>query len=110
MPRAMEPLSTRLASPERRCMSVSVVANEARLRLSTGQADFPAPSCALASRVRVDGKFFRVGSTDWHVKGFTYGPFRPNSEGFHVPDLGRVAGDFEKMRGLGANAVRLYHP
>jgi len=27
-------------------------------------------------RVRIDGRLFRVGATDWYLKGFTYGPFR----------------------------------
>src|SRR3712207_6636648 len=34
----------------------------------------------VTDRVRRDGKFFRLGSEKFYVKGVTYGPFAPNSE------------------------------
>src|SRR3974390_1485751 len=60
-------------------------------------------------RVRVDGKFFRLGDRKFHVKGVTYGPFAPNSRGelFASPD--QTARDMKLIHELGANLVRLYH-
>ena len=37
-------------------------------------------------RVRRDGKFFRLGSEKFYVKGVTYGPFAPNNHGEPLPD------------------------
>jgi len=65
---------------------------------------------ATTDRVRVDGKFFRAGRERFHVKGVTYGPFPPDSDGHALPDPARVRTDFSLMRELGANTVRLYHP
>jgi GT2 family glycosyltransferase len=44
-----------------------------------------------------------------HVRGVTYGTFRP-FEGLPFPPRDRVRGDFEAMAGAGANAVRTYVP
>src|ERR1700759_8676 len=60
-------------------------------------------------RVRIDGRLFRVGATDWYLKGFTYGPFRPNRAGQHLPERVRMLEDFAQLRALGCNAIRLYH-
>ena len=60
-------------------------------------------------RVRADGKFFRLGTEQWFVKGFTYGPFAPNSEGHLLPSRCQIAQDFAHIRELGGNAVRIYH-
>src|SRR6478752_4415680 len=60
-------------------------------------------------RVEIDGRLFRVGGIDWYLKGFTYGPFRPNSQGDHLPEREQFLGDLVKMRELGCNAIRLYH-
>ena len=62
-----------------------------------------------AARVRIDGRLFRVGARDWYLKGFTYGPFRPNRDGQHLPERVRMLEDFAHLRQLGANAIRLYH-
>jgi GT2 family glycosyltransferase len=61
------------------------------------------------SRVRVDGKFFRVGSQKFWVKGVTYGPFRANSKGDPLPEPEHVQRDFRQLLALGANTVRVYH-
>jgi O-antigen biosynthesis protein len=60
-------------------------------------------------RVRVDGKFFRLGEKKFYVKGVTYGPFAPNSQGefFAAPD--RTRRDFDLLRQLGANLLRVYY-
>ncbi len=63
-----------------------------------------------AERVRVAGRFFRIGDRKWRVKGFTYGPFAPNRHGEALPERPRLAEDFAHMRELGANALRVYHP
>ena len=63
-----------------------------------------------ADRVRVDGKFLRLGDQKFWVKGVTYGPFRPapGSE-VHLPGLKQIDGDFRQIRSLGGNTVRVYH-
>ena len=60
-------------------------------------------------RVRVDGKFFRIGEKKFYPKGVAYGPFAPHDgkELFASPE--RTARDFALIRELGANLVRLYH-
>ena len=63
-----------------------------------------------AERVHVSGKLFRAGDDDWYLKGFTYGPFKPNGQGDHLPEPHRLCADLAEMRQLGCNAVRLYHP
>jgi O-antigen biosynthesis protein len=62
-----------------------------------------------ADRVRVDGKFFRVGDRKFFPKGVTYGPFAPDESGatFGAPD--QVEKDFVQIRGLNANLVRVYY-
>ena len=59
-------------------------------------------------RVRVDGKFFRLGQGKFFVKGVTYGPFTPTAEhgAFGSPEKTRR--DLCLIRELGANVVRLY--
>ncbi len=63
-----------------------------------------------AERVRVDGKFLRLGEAKWYLKGLSYGPFAPNRDVGPWPDRLRVSSDFAHMRELGANAARVYHP
>lgn len=64
------------------------------------------PSTQL--RVRVDGKFFRLGTAKFFVKGVTYGPFAPDRDGqpFATPE--QTARDFALARELGANTLRIY--
>jgi len=60
-------------------------------------------------RVRVDGKFFRVGAEKFYPKGVTYGPFAPGADGNPFPPPEQVARDFALIRRLNANCVRVYH-
>src|SRR5688572_2674202 len=62
-----------------------------------------------ASRVKVDGKFFRLGANKFCVKGVTYGPFAPNANGemFPAPDPARR--DLAQIQSLGANVLRVYY-
>jgi glycosyltransferase involved in cell wall biosynthesis len=58
--------------------------------------------------VVVDGKFFRLGSAKFFPKGVTYGPFTPNSAAEFFPDYERTRSDFDLIRELGANLIRVY--
>jgi O-antigen biosynthesis protein len=63
---------------------------------------------ANRARVRVDGKLFRLDGRRFYVKGFSYGPFAPNSRGEHLPEREQLHADLKLMRALGANTVRFY--
>ena len=67
------------------------------------------PGDIVQPRVRVDGKFFRLGEQKFYVKGVTYGPFAPNAEGEHFAGEERTRADFELIRQLGANVLRVYY-
>src|SRR5438309_9118078 len=60
-------------------------------------------------RVRRDGKFFRLGDRKFYVKGVTYGPFEPSSEGEPLPERDQIRRDFAQILDLGANVIRVYH-
>ncbi|MCX7887698.1 MAG: glycosyltransferase, partial [Verrucomicrobiae bacterium] len=73
---------------------------------STNTCSRPADA---SDRVRVDGKFFRVGGKKFFPKGVTYGPFPPGPDGVPFPTAEQVARDFALIRQLNANCLRLYH-
>ncbi len=60
------------------------------------------------NRVRRDGKFFRLGEEKFTVKGVTYGPFTPNTHGEPFKDPQQTRADFQLIRELNANTVRIY--
>ena len=60
-------------------------------------------------RVTLDGKFFRLGEAKFYVKGVSYGPFAPNVEREYFPPPHQARRDFELIRELGANVLRVYH-
>jgi GT2 family glycosyltransferase len=62
-----------------------------------------------AERVRVDGKFFRLGAKKFHVKGVTYGPFAPNEQGETFPAPEQVRRDLAQLQQLGVNVLRVYY-
>ncbi|MGD0410801.1 MAG: glycosyltransferase [Verrucomicrobiota bacterium] len=64
---------------------------------------------ASFSRPVADGKFFRAGEQKFYPKGVTYGPLTPGAgqEPFASPE--QTARDFELIRQLGANLLRVYH-
>ena len=62
-----------------------------------------------ASRVNVDGKFFRLGGKKFYPKGLTYGPFAPNDQKEMYPAREQTALDFLQIRELGANLLRVYY-
>ncbi len=76
---------------------------------SPQQASSAAAAPPRPPRVTLDGKFFRLGAEKFWVKGVTYGPFAQNSKGLFLPEPAQMARDFEQIRGLGANTIRLYH-
>src|SRR5665213_361579 len=65
----------------------------------------------LASQPRptVQGKFFRVGEVKFYAKGVTYGPFRLGASGQPFLERPETERDFELVRRLGANLLRVYH-
>ncbi len=60
-------------------------------------------------RVTVDGKFFRLREQKLHVKGITYGPFAPNAQGDMFASPEQTERDFQHLRELGANVLRVYY-
>jgi GT2 family glycosyltransferase len=61
-------------------------------------------------RVAVDGKFFRLDGKKFFLKGVTYGPFAPDEYGQTFGQPKQVAHDFQMLRDLAANLVRVYYP
>ena len=59
-------------------------------------------------RVRVDGKFFRLGEKKFHLKGVAYGPFEAREGGECFPTPEQAARDFAQIAELGANLIRTY--
>ena len=52
------------------------------------------------AHIVVDGKFFRLGTKKYYLKGVTYGPFAPNSKSEMLPDPVRAQQDFELIASL----------
>ena len=67
----------------------------------------PAPTLS-SDRVRVDGKFFRLGGEKFYAKGVTYGPFAPGPDQSGYPARADAERDFRHIRALGANTLRVY--
>ncbi|MCE9530023.1 MAG: glycosyltransferase [Planctomycetes bacterium] len=67
------------------------------------------PNGRASARVEAVGKFFRSGTEKWYLKGMTYGPFKPRDDGHYLPASEQCRIDFEQIRNLGANSLRLYH-
>ena len=61
------------------------------------------------TRATTDGKFFRLGERKYFPKGVTYGPFVPNAQGEPFASPEPTARDFQSLRSLGANLIRVYH-
>ncbi len=60
-------------------------------------------------RPSVDGKFFRLGESKCYLKGLTYGPFQPNAQNEFFASPEQTERDFQLIRQLGANLLRLYY-
>ena len=68
-----------------------------------------AVAASSASRVSVDGKFFRFGEKKFYAKGIAYGPFAPNAAGQPFASPEQTARDFAQIQELGANLIRVYY-
>jgi glycosyltransferase involved in cell wall biosynthesis len=62
-----------------------------------------------ARRPLIHGRSIVLGREKLHVRGVTYGTFRP-AEGYSLPPPGQVRADFEAMAAAGANTLRTYEP
>ena len=60
-------------------------------------------------RIRSVAKFFFEGDRKFFVKGVTYGPFKPDSEGHYLGRPQQVDRDLRLMREIGLNVLRIYH-
>lgn len=60
-------------------------------------------------RVSVEGKFFRLGSEKFAIKGVAYGPFPPDQAGQFFASREQTRADLAGIRELGANVLRVYH-
>ena len=65
------------------------------------------PQPPQLDRARVEGKFLWAGGQKLFVKGVTYGPFRPGSDGEYGSPAA-VQLDFCRIAATGFNAVRTY--
>src|SRR5439155_6149179 len=61
------------------------------------------------SQIRPVAKFFFEGDKKFFVKGVTYGPFTPDTEGNYLGRPEQVDRDLALMRQAGLNVVRIYH-
>ena len=68
------------------------------------------PAPVSSDRVRVDGKFFRLGEEKFYARGVAYGPFALSAENDYFPSRELARSDFQLIRELGANVVRTYYP
>jgi glycosyltransferase involved in cell wall biosynthesis len=60
-------------------------------------------------RPTVSGKFFRINQQKFYPRGVSYGPFAPNADGEPFASREQTALDFDLVRGLNANLLRVYH-
>lgn len=63
-----------------------------------------------AAPVAAEGKFFRQKGRKISFRGVCYGPFRPNSRNEPFPEDSRLSADFDHIRSLGFDTIRIYHP
>jgi len=61
------------------------------------------------ARIRAVAKFFFEGDRKFFVKGVTYGPFRPDTEGHYLGTPPQLERDLKLMSELGVNLLRIYH-
>lgn len=60
------------------------------------------------ARPQVRGKFFFAGDEKLFIRGVTYGPFHPDTQGCLYRNVATVEADFARMAANGINAVRTY--
>jgi GT2 family glycosyltransferase len=67
-----------------------------------------APQKISTPRPRASGKFICVGDEKIFLRGVTYGPFRPETDGSEYHDTASATADFKRMAETGINSVRTY--
>lgn len=60
-------------------------------------------------QIKVRAKFLFEGEKKFFLKGVTYGPFAPDSDGFYVGNPEKARADFALIQKMGANLLRIYH-
>jgi hypothetical protein len=69
------------------------------------------PNAALMpARLRVSGKFLRIGDAKVRLRGISYGPFHPNTAGAPFPEDSQLTSDLEHLGTLQFDTIRLYDP
>ncbi len=63
-----------------------------------------------AAPVAAKGKFFRLHGRKISFRGVCYGPFRPNFRNEPFPEDSRLSADFDHIRSMGFDTIRLYQP
>lgn len=87
----------------------SIASDLARESSTAPTTPLPAtPTLRARHRPEVRGKFLYCGDEKLHVRGVTYGPFRPTAEGCEYHDPEQVRADFRGMAAAGINTVRVY--
>ena len=66
------------------------------------------PAVLPAARPKVHGKFLFLGTEKLHVRGVTYGTFRPQADDSEFPTPDVVERDFTLMAAHGVNSLRTY--
>ena len=96
-------------SVTRGCGRDAGIFNLERHRATTAsRTDSGSPRASSANRLHVRGKSLYEGDSKMHVRGVTYGTFRPDEETSDFPSVESVAEDFAGMAANGVNAVRTY--
>ena len=88
-------------------MSVEIPATKARGLPAADAVDGALATDHDALRARVHGKFLARDGRKLYVRGVTYGPFGPGSDGSPY-EPGRTEEDFARMAAAGVNALRTY--
>jgi glycosyltransferase involved in cell wall biosynthesis len=83
------------------------VPNIEAAKVAANGAPHSAPD-SRSGRVQVNGKHFRLDGRRFYLKGYSYGPFAPNSQGEPLPERDQLRADLEVLRSLGANTLRFY--
>src|SRR5207249_3269268 len=89
--------------------AVSASKRAGSLMLATEPLAAASRPVAEGPRPEVRGKFLFVGDATFHVRGVTYGAFRPDERDQEYRNLEAIDADFAHMAANGINAVRIPH-
>ncbi len=73
------------------------------------QWDAGQPRFGKNKRVRVNGRFLFLGQEKFFIRGVTYGPFPPDVTDDFFPSTEVIEHDFQNLRRLGVNTIRVYY-